>query len=160
METLSPHSRAWIYISTRKFSEAEVVSLQDLIQKFCKDWTAHGSQLKAVGEVRYHQIIILMVDETQAGASGCSIDKSVHFIESLEREFSVQLFNRMLIPVLMEEELKVETPEGIADLFSTKKINESTAVFNTTITTKNELDKREFIPLSESWVFGRIHQAV
>lgn len=160
MKSLSPYSHVWIYASNRKFSEAEVTSLQGLLLKFCEEWTAHGSQLKAVGEIRYHQIIILMVDETQAGASGCSIDKSVHFIELLEEKFSVQLFNRMLVPVFIGNELNMETPERIADLFSAKKINESTLVFNTIATTKKELDEHEFIPLSESWVFNRIHQAV
>jgi hypothetical protein len=49
---------------------------------FCIQWTAHGANLKAYGEVRHHRFIVMIVDETAAGASGCSIDKSIHFIRN------------------------------------------------------------------------------
>ncbi|MCY7409014.1 MAG: hypothetical protein LH473_01980 [Chitinophagales bacterium] len=70
----SPDSRTWIYLSKKEFSNEEVVELNSLLSVFCKDWAAHGNNLKAKGEVLYNRFIVLMVDETQAGASGCSID--------------------------------------------------------------------------------------
>src|SRR5450432_1406118 len=110
MNTLDDSSRIWIYVSDRKFAASEISELNNLLAIFCREWTSHGSQLAAEGEILHNQIIVLMADETKAGASGCSIDQSVHFIQSLEQKFSVHLFNRMLVPVLYDNELHVETP--------------------------------------------------
>lgn len=156
MNNWSDSARLWIYVSDKKFSEGQVNELNDLLKSFCREWSAHGMQLAADAEIRYNQIIILSVDETKAGASGCSIDKSVHFIQSLEEKFSVHLFNRMLVPVMIGDELRVETPEKISGFFSTQKINESTPVFNTLAATRKELDEMPFVPLRESWIFSRM----
>src|SRR5215470_11160597 len=93
----SSQSRVWLHLSSREFTNSEVNEINDLLKQFCIQWTAHGANLYAQGEVLHQRFIVLMADETHAGASGCSIDKSVHFIQELEKRFNTQLFNRMLI---------------------------------------------------------------
>src|SRR6185295_14012622 len=112
----SDQSRIWIYLSNRVFTEAEVSELNQLLEQFCIQWTAHGSNLKAGGEVLHHRFIILMVDETAAGASGCSIDKSIHFIQQIEKQFSVNLFNRMLFAWKAGEEVHVSNLSDLQKL--------------------------------------------
>ena len=153
----SDQSRIWIYLSDRAFNEAEVSTLQQLLGQFCIQWTAHGTNLKARGEVLHHRFIVLMVDETAAGASGCSIDKSVHFIQEVEKEFEVQLFNRMIFAWKDEQEIHVSSLSDLQKLFDHENINTNTIVFNTLVTSKKDFDKRFQIPLGESWMLKRIN---
>src|ERR1700749_1742248 len=90
----SENSRVWIYQSDKKLADAEVQQIQQNLDAFTTQWTAHNPQLKAKAEVRYNRFLILIVDESQAGASGCSIDKSVNFMQHLERQFNINLFDR------------------------------------------------------------------
>src|ERR1700749_5003601 len=90
----SEQSRVWIYQSDRELYEDEVKQLHEILNKFAAEWTAHNHQLKAKAEIRYNRFLILIVDESQAGASGCSIDKSVNFIKRLEQEFNIILLDR------------------------------------------------------------------
>src|SRR5476649_3050231 len=90
----SENSRVWVYQSDKKLSDQEVQQIQAQLDSFTTGWTAHNSQLKAKAEIRYNRFLILVVDESQAGASGCSIDKSVHFMKELEQQFNINLFDR------------------------------------------------------------------
>lgn len=153
---LSDQSRVWIYLSKRSFTDTEVAVLNQLLQQFCIQWTAHGANLEAYGEVRHHHFIVLMVDETAAGASGCSIDKSIRFVQEIEKEFGVELFNRMLFAWKEGEEIQVLTLDELQKLFDEGLITEGSTVFNTTVTTKKDLDTHFETTLGESWMMNRI----
>ena len=77
-------SRVWIYQADRPFEEDDIQKINDEIDRFCEQWTSHNRDLRALGGVMHDQFIVLVVDETQASTSGCSIDKSVAFVKSLE----------------------------------------------------------------------------
>ena len=147
-----PQSRVWIYLSSRPFTDVEISDINLALKHFIKDWTAHGADLKAQGEILYNRFIVLMVDETEAGASGCSIDKSVHFMKMLEKTYNVQLFNRMLVAYREGTEVKVTHANEVKQLIEGGKLNEETPVFNTLIQTKQEFDQQFIIPLKESWL--------
>ncbi len=93
---LADTSRVWIYQSNQAFSAAQAQEIQLKIKAFCKSWVSHSNQLKADGALVHNRFVVLSVDESQAGASGCSIDKSVHFIKGIEQTFGVNMFDRML----------------------------------------------------------------
>src|ERR1700743_2848690 len=90
----SENSRVWIYQSDRELTNAQVLQLQVQLNNFTTGWTAHNNALKAKAEIRYNRFIILVVDESQAGASGCSIDKSVNFMKQVEQAYGINLFDR------------------------------------------------------------------
>src|SRR6187401_1503982 len=88
-------SRIWIYQANRELTEGEINQVNETTCEFVESWTAHDKDLMASFEIRYNRFLILMVDEKSAGASGCSIDKSVHFVKSLEKKFNIDFFDRM-----------------------------------------------------------------
>ena len=90
----SEQSRVWIYQSDKELSDEQADQLLQQCNDFASEWTAHNHQLKAKAEIRYNRFLILIVDESQAGASGCSIDKSVNFMKRLEQQFGINLFDR------------------------------------------------------------------
>lgn len=92
---LNDNSRVWIYTSPRVLSDDEVQMIRKELDIFTDNWAAHGSQLKAKGDVLENRYIVIAADESQTGASGCSIDTSVQFIRALGQELNLDLFNRM-----------------------------------------------------------------
>ncbi|MBA3647951.1 MAG: ABC transporter ATPase [Chitinophagales bacterium] len=155
-QNFDDQSRVWIYTCNRAFTDTESRDINNALKLFCKEWTAHGSTLLAKGEIFYNRFIVLMVDETHAGASGCSIDKSVHFMQVIESEYQVQLFNRLLVSWKAGNNINVTALNDLDKLIENGEITEDTLVFNNTITLKKHFDQRWIIPLKESWLASRV----
>ena len=97
LENFSTESKVWVYQADRFLTETEKVWLQEQIDAFTENWASHGSQLKAGGTIYNDFTIILAVDTSVANSSGCSIDKSVHFIKEVGKALHVDFFNRLKV---------------------------------------------------------------
>lgn len=104
-EHLPDSSRVWIYTSNKSMADHKTV-IDEEIKQFISKWAAHGEQLFGDGALIQDYFIVLVVDESQVGASGCSIDTSVAFMRSLGNKLEVDLFDRM--NVLIEADGKNE----------------------------------------------------
>ncbi|MEO8086414.1 MAG: ABC transporter ATPase [Bacteroidota bacterium] len=150
-QNLPSHSRIWIYqCSTELTSEVENL-IGDETKFFLESWTAHDKALQAGFEIRYHRFLILMIDEKVAGASGCSIDKSVHFIQSLEKKFGLSLMDRMQFAYKLNEKVETVSRNEFEKLFEEGILNQESIVFNNLLHTKQELDSAWEIPVRDSW---------
>jgi hypothetical protein len=152
MITLSPSSRVWVYSSNKPFDKADVPALRQRLQDFAQQWVSHNRQLRADADVLHDRFVVLMVDETQADASGCSIDSSVTFLKGLQAEFGVDLFNRMIFSY-QDAQGQVHSVErdAFARLYATEQINDDTLVFDPLVSTKQDLDQVFLKKLSQSW---------
>lgn len=148
---LPDHSRIWIYQSSRPFSEDEVREISALTKDFLESWTAHNASLKAGFEIRYNHFLILMIDEKVAGASGCSIDKSVHFIQSLGKKFEVSFFDRMKFAYKTNGRVEAASRDVLEKLFAEHALNDDSIFFNNLVETKKELDSGWEISFKNSW---------
>jgi hypothetical protein len=144
-------AKVWVYQSNTRLSEEEIRAITAKGQAFIENWAAHGAALKASFDILYNRFIIIAVDEKQAQASGCSIDKSVGFMKMLEQEFNLQLFDRMQVAYRTEQEIEVCSLAEFEKLAKLGKVTPSTVVFNNMITTKAAFDSTWEIPLQESW---------
>ncbi|MDB4728304.1 hypothetical protein OAF63_05895 [Saprospiraceae bacterium] len=149
--SLPDTTRIWIYQSNRPISDEKLPELKVQIQQFAKNWVSHNRELKAFGDVLHNQFVVLMVDESMAGASGCSIDSSVHFVQSLERNFGLSLFDRMTFTYQDGEEVKSAPRDEFAQLYAEGKINDETLVFDNLVKNKAEFEARWLKPLGQSW---------
>jgi len=147
----SSHSRVWIYQSDRKLTDAEVLQIQVQLDNFAKGWTAHNNQLTAGAEVRYNRFLILIVDENQAGASGCSIDSSVRFMKQLEQQFGINLFDRFNLAYRDGGEVVSVPRHQFEELIKQGKINTETIVFNNLAQNVAELQTKWEVPFKNSW---------
>ncbi len=150
-QTLPASTRVWIYQANRPFGENEIPALKETVDRFAQNWVSHNRQLRAHGDVLHRRFIVLMVDESQADASGCSIDKSVYFLKQIEQAYGVDLFDRMTFTWLEGEEVKSAPSAEFAALYQQGKINSGTLVFDNLIQTKGELEEKWLKPLNESW---------
>ena len=155
----SEHSRVWVYQSDKELTDEQASGLLSLLNKFAAEWTAHNHQLKAKAEVRYNRFLILIVDENQAGASGCSIDKSVNFMKGIEREFGINLFDRFNFAYRDGEKVLSAPRHEFEELLRSGRVGSDTIVFNNLVPTLADLETKWEVPFKESWhpqLFGNL----
>lgn len=155
----SENSRVWVYQADRQLTDNEALQTKVLLDNFTTGWTAHNNQLKAKAEIRYNRFLILIVDEGQAGASGCSIDKSVHFMQQIEAKFGINLFDRFNLAYRKGSEVLSAPRSRFEELIKEGKINNDTIVFNNLVQNLTELNTKWEVPFKESWhvqLFGSL----
>ncbi len=147
----SEKSRVWIYQSNRPFTANEEADVQNALDEFTSQWVAHGSQLAAKGEIRYSRFIVLLVDEEQAGATGCSIDKSVQLMKQFEQTYNIDLFDRFNIAFRKDDKIQTASRHEFEMLIQHGEVTEDTVVFNNLVQTKKDLDTNWEAPFKQSW---------
>jgi hypothetical protein len=148
---LPPSTRVWVYSSNRPFDEKDISDVRAKIQDFAQQWISHNRQLRSLGDLVHDRFVVLMVDESQADASGCSIDKSVYFLKSLQAAYSVDLFDRMQFSYLEGEEVKTVNRDDFAQLYQQGIITDDTLVFDPLVSNKADFDAQFVKPLGQSW---------
>ena len=149
--SFSPQSRVWIYQSDRKFTSGEETEILNKLTAFTNQWKAHGNELLAKAEIRYGFFIILIVDESRAGVTGCSIDSSVRLMKEIEQEYHVDLFNRFNIAYKVNGEVVVNNKEDFETLVNIKQVTPETTVFNNMVQNLTELETKWEVPFKNSW---------
>jgi hypothetical protein len=144
-------SRLWVYQSTRELTDAEVKAIQAEAEVFLRDWHAHGAALRSAFEILYNRFVVIAVDEKQAMASGCSIDKSVHFVKDLEQKFGLNFFDRMQVAYKQGNKILACSLNELEKKADLKEVNAETVVFNNMVSSKMAFDTEWEVPLRKSW---------
>ena len=150
-KNLPDNARVWVYQASRKLSEEEVDILKPKTEAFLEQWTAHGQDLEAAFEVRYNRFIILGLNQENASASGCSIDASVKFIQSLEKEFEIDLLDKMNVTFYNGQFIAHKSLSDFRKMAKARSVSANTVVFNNLVNTKAEYLENWEVPAKESW---------
>lgn len=148
---LPEDSRIWIYQANRKLADEEVSVIEERTSEFLKQWTAHGSELEAGFEVKYNRFIVIGLNQANASASGCSIDASVHFIQSLEKLFDIDLLDKMNVTFYNGPYIAYKPLDEFKKMAKARSVSSNTVVFNNLVTTKAEYLEHWEVPAKESW---------
>lgn len=150
-EQLPDHARLWIYAADRQLTDAEVSEAQEALRTFVKQWTAHRRELVAYGDIVDGRFLRLAVDESAAGASGCSIDASVHFVKQLGRRLGVDFFERMTFFVEDEDGWRAYPRDEFAAAYHRGELTGGSRVADPLVDTKAKFEGVFVKPLGESW---------
>ena len=150
-ENLPEESKIWIYQSNRKFSDAEFAAIEIDLKLFLESWEAHGTVLESSFELRYNRFIILAVNQEVQIATGCSIDKSVQFIQKLEKKYDVELLDKMNVTFKLGDHLAHKTLMDFKKMAKDKAVTENTIVFNNLINTIEEYKDSWEVAAMDSW---------
>jgi len=148
---LADNSKVWIYQSNREFTMGEVEEIEAVLEDFISTWKRHGDDLKASYQIRYNQFIILAVDESFNGISGCSIDASTNLMKQIENKYQVELFNKMNTAFKDGENINIVSLVDFQKYAKAQKIHPKTTVFNNMAATKKELETIWEVSADESW---------
>ena len=144
-------SRIWIYQANRSFSENEQEELKSKLDEFIENWTAHGSDLNGGYEIKYNRFIVIGLDQNINMATGCSIDASVHFIQQLEKDYAVDLMDKMNVSYKQGEFIAYKTLVDFRKMAKDKAVSKNTIVFNNLVANKAEYIENWEVPANESW---------
>ena len=125
--------------------------IKNNLQDFIGDWTAHSQTLYAAGDLLFNRFIVLAVDEMKQGATGCSIDTSIHFMKALEKTHAVKLFDRMLFTYYAGDGVHAIASKDLSVAYQKKIITDDTLMFDNLVTDLVGLQTNWLKPLSGSW---------
>ena len=143
--TINDNSRIWIYSAEQKLTNDQEGYILNFISDHLKNWEAHKVTLTAGVTILENHFIIVALDESKNGASGCSIDTLQNKIQELEKELSVSLLNRLNVFCRINDEIQcvpLFQLDGIA--------KENTLFYDLTIKKKSDLHSY-LKPISEGW---------
>lgn len=144
-------ARLWVYQANRPFPAQAEPDVQERLRAFAQRWVSHNQQLRATGELLHGRFVLLLADERQAGASGCSIDSSVRFLKQLQAEYGLDLFDRMMFSYQDAEGVHTVPRDTFAERYQAGAINDQTLVFDTLVDSKAAFESGWLKPLGESW---------
>lgn len=157
---LDDQSKVWIYQSGTQLPVEIVRNIREDLMNFLKQWTSHNMNLFTYGNIFHNRFLVLFVDEKYNTAGGCSIDKSVHFIQGLERKYGISLMERKDVAI-MEKAFDEEGEDissiytipldDLKDAWQSGRVNDDTLVFDNLVKTKSEFLKKWVVPLKSSW---------
>ncbi|HMT28672.1 MAG TPA: ABC transporter ATPase [Bacteroidia bacterium] len=156
IDTMPGSSRIWIYQASDKMSDALVESVSENARIFIQSWTAHQADLKASFKIYNNLFLVVAVDESYNDASGCSIDKKVHFIKSVEQQTGLNFFDRMNVAYLSNDTIKIENMNNFSNLINSGQLNDQTIIFNNLVTNLSEFRESWKTPISKSWLMNLI----
>ena len=130
----------------------QVARIVEAGRAFTRSWAAHGAALDACVEVLHDCFVVIAVDEEQAHASGCSIDKSVQFIQAMERDLGLSLTDRMVIWYEKQSALQSIRVPDLPTALAKGELSGDTIVFNDLVSTRADLDRHFRSPLRDTWM--------
>ena len=158
-EHFHSNSKVWIYQSSRIFSISEALELESLMEEFVANWKSHGTPVKGYANLFFGRFIIIIADETATKVSGCSTDSSVHFIQSVEQKFKVNLFDRQTLAFVIKDKIEFLPLAQLIYAVENNFINSETIYFNNLVTTKSDLMNKWIVPAKATWLAAKINQA-
>ena len=150
-DQLPDSSRVWIYQANRSCSEEELIEIRSKLDSFIEQWTAHGSDLHAGYSIEYKRFIVIGLNQDLNNATGCSIDASVHFIQQLERDYNVDLMDKMNVSYKQGEFIAYKQLSDFKKMAKDRAISKNTIVFNNLVSTKGEFEDQWEVPAKDSW---------
>lgn len=149
---ISEDSRVWIYQAARQFSEQEKELITSKLSVFCDGWNTHGNRMPTSFQILDNQILVLAIDESGLGASGCSIDSSVRALRELESEIENNITDRGKVTFKSSTgEINVASALGIKSKVTSGEIDSQTLVINPQVQTKKDLES-VWIVAGNSWL--------
>lgn len=149
--TLPETSRVWIYQANRSLTKDEQREITEKVSTFIQQWTAHGSDLQAGFEIKYKRFIVIALNQNLNAATGCSIDASVHFIQQLEKEYNIDLMDKMNVSYKQGEFIAYKPLTDFRKMAKQRAVSKNTIVFNNLVTNIAEYKHSWEVPASDSW---------
>src|SRR6478609_320457 len=96
-------ARVWVYQASKELNDSEKTQLEQEFTSFLENWETHGHPIKGAWDLVHNRFIIITVDEVYQSPSGCSIDKSVRFIQDMENQLGARFLEKSKVAVVTNE---------------------------------------------------------
>lgn len=151
-DTLPDHARVWVFGASAPLDAERSAELLRHVDAYLAGWAAHGAPLTSARDWRERQFLVVGVDQSTAGASGCSIDALFRILQGLERAVGTSLVagGRVYYRDAQGTVQCVDRPTWVAQARA-GHVGAATPIFDTTLTSAGELRARFERPAADSW---------
>lgn len=158
IEDLPESARTWVFGSDRTLDASASDFLLREVDRFLSQWHAHGAPLTVGRDWKYGRFLTVAVDQSTAGASGCSIDGLFRSLKALEPRLGASLVTSGLIFYRGPKgAIESVDRERFTPLSAEGKVQPDTRVFDPTVTTLGEWRARFELDAAQSWHSGLLH---
>jgi hypothetical protein len=158
IDDLPDDARTWVFGANNTLEAPVSATLLVEVDRFLSQWKAHGSPLTVGRDWKYGRFLTVAVDQSTAGASGCSIDGLFRALKALEPRLGASLVTSGLV-FFRDENGTIQSVdrERFTALGAEGKIQPRTRVFDPTVTTLGEWRARFEMDAAKSWHAGLLH---
>ena len=149
---LDLEARVWVYQTNREITKEEAGIITETLKSALDLWEAHGKPLTASGKVFEHRFVVIGVDERDELPSGCSIDKSVHWLQQIGHQMNIDFFDRSLAYLDDYHIVQTVPVPKIKQSVLEEIITPSTIIFDNQVATKAQWMNRWKTPAFHSWL--------
>ena len=154
---LPPDARVWVFGAATDLDARASGRLLDAVDGFLDNWHAHGAPLTCSRDWREHRFLAIGVDQSTAGASGCSIDGLFRTLTRLEPELGTKLLGGGRVYYRdAAGHVQSATRPAFGELARSGEVTLETPVFDTALTSAREWRDTFERPVRESWHEGLI----
>lgn len=158
LENLPDDARTWVFGADKTLDATASETLLSEVDRFLSQWKAHGAPLTVGRDWKYGRFLTVAVDQSTAGASGCSIDGLFRTLKALEPKLGASLVTSGLVFYRdVGGAIRSVDREGFTALSAEGKIQPDTPVFDPTVTTLGEWRARFELDAARSWHAGLLH---
>ncbi len=151
-ESLPPSARIWVFGAERPITGSAAAQLLDAVDAHLDRWNAHGSPLTCARQWTEDRFLAIGVDQSTAGASGCSIDGLFRVLKSQETELGTRLVGGGTVyyrdPAGPNDAV---TRDEFTELAADGAVRKDTRVFDMTVTTVADWNERFETETGRSW---------
>ena len=134
-ETLPDAARVWVFGSDQRLNDEGTTKLLAAVDAHLADWKAHGVPLTVAREWRDGRFLVVAVDQSTVGASGCSIDGLFRVLQQLEQTVGASLVGGGRVFYRDGQgAVQSATRDDVATLARDGAITKDTVVFDTSLT--------------------------
>ncbi|HET7613183.1 MAG TPA: hypothetical protein VFK26_04605 [Gemmatimonadaceae bacterium] len=150
MQELPDDSRVWVFGADNDLGEGAADLMLREVDRFLADWYAHGSPLTSARDWRYNRFLTIAVDQSTAGASGCSIDGLFRSLKALQPRLGASLVTSGLV-FYRDKKGRIQSVDREAFTALGDEITPKTKVFDPTVSTLGEWRARFELNAEDSW---------
>jgi hypothetical protein len=151
-DALPDLARVWVFAADRPVRGAQAERLLAEVDRYLAGWKAHGLPLTCAREWRDEHFLAVGVDQSQAHATGCSIDGLFRSLRTLEPEVGASLVGGGRVFYRdAGGAVRAVTREEFAELGRRGEVGADTPVFDPTVRTLGEWFDHFETTVAKSW---------
>lgn len=151
-ESLPSSARVWVFVGDHAVAAPAAVQLLSEVDAYLSQWKAHGAPLTCGRDWADDRFLTIAVDQSAAGASGCSIDGLFRTLSAIGPAIGASMIGTALVHYRDRSgAIQSVSREAFGERAGHGEITTETPVYDTSVTTLDEWRERFASTVGESW---------
>ena len=151
-DSLPDDARVWVFGAANEIAAPRAEQLLAAVDDFLGQWNAHGAPLTCGRDWRDDRFLAVGVDQSSAGASGCSIDGLFRTLARLEPVLGTTMLGGGRVYYRDGDgRVNVTTRAAFNHLVLDGRVGTDTPVFDTSVMTASAWRQEFERPMRDSW---------